>query len=241
MDAKNRNSLSKEQLDLIERFTTAYNAIDHYLRDLLRADQSIHFSQLVREYASRYPRWREQENLRMMGDLRNAVVHQRERSYEYLSIPVPSVVENMERIRDQFKSPERVFPKFQRDVMAFQADDVLSDVLKSINEKDFSQFPIYHKERYIGLLTENGITRWLAKHSTKEMTLIDLGEVNVKDVLSQEEQRKNCQFTPRSSTVLDAENLFAHNAMLEALLISETGKPSEKLIGIITRWDVLNL
>jgi hypothetical protein len=112
MDAVNRNALTKEQLDLIERFLVAYNAIDHHLRELLGADQSPSFSQLVKEYAARYPRWRERENLRMIGDLRNAVVHLRERSYEYLSVPLPSIVENLERIRDQFISPERVYPKF---------------------------------------------------------------------------------------------------------------------------------
>lgn len=49
MHAINKTALSKEQLDLIERFLVAYNAIDHHLRELLATDQSPSFSQLVRE------------------------------------------------------------------------------------------------------------------------------------------------------------------------------------------------
>lgn len=241
MDAVNRNALTKEQLDLIERFLVAYNVIDHHLREQLGADQSPSFSQLVREYAACYPRWRERENLRMIGDLRNAVVHQRERSYEYLSIPLPSIVENLERIRDQFKSPERVYPKFGKVVTSFQAEDVLSTVLTEIHAKDYSQFPIYKQNSFLGLLTENGITRWLANHSTQVMTLIELDEVTVFDLLGQEEQRSNYQFIPRDTTMLDAENFFVRNTLLEALLITQTGKPNEKLMGIITRWDMLSL
>jgi len=241
MDAVNRNALTKDQLDLIERFLVAYNVIDHHLREQLGADQSPSFSQLVREYAARYPRWRERENLRMIGDLRNAVVHQRERSYEYLSVPLPSIVENLERIRDQLISPERVFPKFGKEVTSFQGEDVLSTVLAEIHAKDFSQFPIYKQSSFLGLLTENGITRWLANHSTQVMTLIELEEVSVFDLLGQEEKRSNYQFIPRDTTMLDAENYFVRNTLLEALLISQTGKPNEKLMGIITRWDMLSL
>lgn len=240
MDAVNRNALTKEQLDLIERFLVAYNIIDHHLREQLKSDSITTFSQLVREYAARYPRWREQETLRMIGDLRNAVIHQRERSYEYLSVPLPSIVENLERIRDQFKSPERVYPKFGKEVTSFQAEDLLSEVLKDISEKEFSQFPIYQQNRFLGLLTENGITRWLANHCTKVMTLVELGEVTVKDLLNQEEQRTNYHFVPRGATMLDAENFFIQNTLLEALLITEKGKQDEKLMGVITRWDMLS-
>jgi predicted transcriptional regulator len=241
MDANNRKSLSSEQLDLIERFLSAYNAIDHSLRAFLRKDTNVPFTQLIRDYYEKYPVWREQENLRMIGDLRNVVVHQREQSYGYLSVPVPWIVENTERIRDQFNSPKGVFPDFQRNVLTFQTTDELSIVLKSINKNDFSQFPIYQNEKYIGLLTENGITRWFAKYSTKVMTLVDFSEIIIENVLNLEEQRKNYLFIPRNSSILDVKTHFMQNMMLEALLITEKGKPSERLIGIITRWDVLNL
>jgi predicted transcriptional regulator len=240
MDAINRNKLTKEQLDLIERFQVAYNAVDHYLREQTKSNQSTPFSQMVRDYAARYPHWREQESLRMIGDLRNAVVHQRERSYEYLSVPLLSVVENLERIRDQFISPERVYPRFGKNVTCFNAEDVFSEVLRYISEKEFSQFPIYQQDKFLGLLTENGITRWLAHHSTKVMTLVELDEVTVKDLLIQEERRLNYKFVHRGLIILDAENFFVLNPLLEALLITENGKPNEKLMGIITRWDILS-
>jgi hypothetical protein len=40
---------------------------------------------------------------------------------------------------------------------------------------------------------------------------------------------------------LDAENYFFESILLEALLITHGGKASEKLVGIITRWDLPNL
>lgn len=237
----NLSPLPREQLDLIERFITAYNTVDHEMRKRLGADNGVPFSQLIRDYAARYPRWSDLETLRMLGDLRNAVVHQREYSYAYLSVPVPAVVETMERIRDEFESPERVYPQFAREVFAFQAESPLTDVLGQIHEKGFSQFPIYQRGKYLGLLTENGITRWLAQYASHIMTLVELGEVTALDVLNREEPRLNYQFIARDTAEIDAENIFAQKTLLEALLITQTGKAEEKLLGIITRWDVLKM
>ena len=35
--------------------------------------------------------------------------------------------------------------------------------------------------------------------------------------------------------------LFAETELLEAALITQNGKRSEKLMGIVTRWDVVQL
>lgn len=130
MNTTNRDPLTEEQLDLIDRFVAAYNAIDDYLREKLYHEKSTPFSQLVRGYAALNPRWGEQDFLLKIGDLRNVVVHQRGRSNEYLSVPMLSVVENLERIRNQFKAPKRLFPKFAREVICFQTQAMLSDVLR---------------------------------------------------------------------------------------------------------------
>ena len=177
----------------------------------------------------------------MMADLRNAVVHQRERSYEYLSVPVPSIVENMERIRDKFLTPDRVYPKFKSDVARFQIGDAFMKALQAINEKEYSQFPIYDNNLFKGLLTENGITRWLAHHTIKVMSLVEFGDVLLSDILLEEENRQNFDFIPRGMTMSDAENRFIQNSLLEALLITEGGKQNETPLGIIIRWDTKHL
>jgi hypothetical protein len=73
------------------------------------------------------------------------------------------------------------------------------------------------------------------------MLLIELNEILIKEVFYQEEERQNFQFISRNATLLEAENQFVRHTLLEALLITEKGKPEETLTGIITRWDVLNL
>jgi predicted transcriptional regulator len=70
---------------------------------------------------------------------------------------------------------------------------------------------------------------------------VQLDEVSVEEVLGEEEQRQNCMSIARNKLVDEAIELFADNELLEAILITESGKDTEKLLGIATRWDMLKI
>lgn len=232
--------LSREQLDLIERFIAAQNAIEHHLRDYFGTSKHLAYTRMVREYARRNPSWRDEDTLVKYAQLRNVIVHDKLEAYHYLSVPVLHVVEEIEAIRDRFLNPERVYPQFKGDVITVQLSTSLSDVLKLISKHHFSQFPIYDADQFCGLLTENGITHWLADHTVETMTLVELAEVPVEAVLQNEEARANYQFVARHTLVDDVVAKFSDNIFLEAALITHSGKTSQRLLGMITRWDIMS-
>ena len=92
----------------------------------------------------------------------------------------------------------------------------------------------------MGLLTENGITRWLAKHIERTLSLVDLDEAFVSELLREEEQRNNCPFIGPDVTVDSVRSMYLEQEMLEAVLITENSQRSESPLGIITRWDMLH-
>jgi CBS domain-containing protein len=233
-----QTTVPQEQLDLIERFITAFNSIEGCLREFFNADKSVTISKLLRDYSTRYPRWKDGDQLLRLAEIRNFLVHDRKEMYQYLSIPTVDAVNSIEKIRDSLLAPELVLPRFQRDVITVQYEEPLVNVLKMIEENSFSQFPVYQNQEFVGLLTENGITRWLANHVSRVLTLVDFSDEKAGSVLAEEEKRRNCEFIPRDCTVLEAESKFAANGLLEALFISQNGKSRQSMIGIITRWDV---
>jgi predicted transcriptional regulator len=234
--------LSPEEQDQIERFEAAYNAIDRHLRRTLNKDNYVSFAQLIREFSEAGRLWRtDAEALKTLADLRNVLVHEKTKPRHYLAIPTPLVVAQIEQIRDRILHPELVIPKFQKEVEIVSQDDSLATVLKRISQKDYSQFPVYDGATFKGLLTENGITRWLAHYVSDELAMVDLDEVPVKHVLKQEEKRPNSIFISRNMEVDKVKALFAEHELLEAVVITQNGKRSEKLLGIATRWDVIHL
>jgi predicted transcriptional regulator len=156
-------------------------------------------------------------------------------------VPLASVVLRVEAIYQHLVSPRRAIPAFARRVAVISADDALSEALRLAADQSYSQLPVYRRGRFLGLLTENGITRWLAEHAVaRAETPLDLARVPVSDVLDTEERRHNVDFVSRDESVDQLLHLFVRHPTLEAVLITEHGDPAEALLGIATRWDIVD-
>lgn len=235
-------AVTEDQRVLIDRFITAFNKIDKFLRKQVnKADRNIPFSQVLSDVKASGKIRVNVDYLRTMSDLRNVLTHEQSGVNTYLSVPIPSIVERLEKILDELRNPPKIFPTYKRQVKILNINDPLSEALSAINELNYSQFPIYDGKSYIGLLTENGITRWLAHHTVTELSLIEFSEIPISHVIKREEKRKNNQSLPYDATIYEAEMLFTKNPVLEAILITHSGSLQETLLGIITRWDVLHL
>jgi predicted transcriptional regulator len=233
--------MNPHELDLIERFISAYNAIDFYLETALNIGDKSSFRSLVDLFAKRHRWWRDAEQLRVYASLRNVIIHDKVEPYQYICAPTNDTVETIEAIRDRLLHPQRADKKFLRPVLCLEAGDSLRYVLTLMHEKGFSHFPVYAANQFSGVLTPNGITRYLAHHAAKEDTPLNLDEVEVRYVLAREESRANYFFAPRDEPAEKIAFSFHENTFLEAVLFTEHGGKREKLLGIATRADVLNL
>lgn len=240
LKAYDKTKLSQEELDRIQQLEAAYNEIDKHLRKVLGKDERIPFSSILQEYVRSRPHWTHNADiLRIASELRNLIVHQKTKPYEYPATPTLMIMERLETILKELKNPVLVIPKFQKEVETVSLTDSIAGVLKLIAEKGYSQFPVYAGEQFKGLLTENGITRWLAHHVSEKISLIEFDEATVKEALPEEEKRQNWMFLSRNKAIDDVKQLFSDHELLEAVLITNSGNKKEKLIGIVTRWDIL--
>ena len=227
-----------EPQDLIERFLAAYNSIDAELRHRLQLDPYESFSRVVEAYSAQHRYWPDAQKLRRYAELRNFLAHGPTQPYKRLAIPTQEVVADIEQVR--IRLSELVLPRFQRNVLSLREDTTLAAVLGTIAQTDFSQFPVYTQDgEFVGLLTENGITRWLAHHTVRDIPLVDFDEIPIADVFAEEETLSNHRFIARTKPLGEVVSEFGRNPLLEAVLITHNGKPSEELLGIVTRWDLL--
>jgi predicted transcriptional regulator len=232
---------SEEQKGLANRFLAAHNQIEQHLRHKLAAKDGVAYRQLIVDYQSSHQSWQDGPTLSVLASLRNALIHGPAEAQQYLSIPLPGVVETMERIRDGLLNPELGLPRFARDVVCIDHFANLADVLSLIRAKAISQFPVFDGDRYYGLLTENGITRWFACRALSETMFGELTATPVAQIMQEEEQRENAVFVAPSTEVDEVVNLFATQPILEAVLITEGGQETLSLLGIATRWDIVQI
>ncbi len=230
-----------ENTDLASRFLLAFNAIDEHLRHETQLhEREVSFKRVLDEYAARRRGWRHERDLRRCIGLRNVLVHDQVRPGQPPAVPALNTTELIERIRDGLVNPQRVLPAFQCSVTTLLSSERLDQLLTRIRTSDFSQFPVIESNAFVGLVTENGLTRWLARH-VSTASLLDLAEHSVADVLGCEEARDNFRFVPRSMLLEDLIEAFREQPSLEAVLVTERGGRSTSFLGIATRWDIVQV
>lgn len=225
-----------------DNFLATFNRIENFLNNGNENEEYRPFKRLVRDQIKRNVIIkRNEDKLNKFADLRNAIVHKSTQGTYAIAEPHDSIVEEIEKVEQELINPPKVIPTFQTKVETFKHNNSIADVLKIIRERDYTQFPVYQEEEFIGLLTENGITKWLARNIEED--IISLQETNLVDILEFEEEVDNYIFIGKEMNVYEAEEIFKNfphdRERLDALLITHSGKNTQSLLGIITTWDIL--
>jgi predicted transcriptional regulator len=147
----------------------------------------------------------------------------------------------LERIVTSLRTPEPVGQLFRKQVTCVSEDDTLAMVVKLAFEHGFSQFPVLARERFIGLITETEITRWLGHRALNHGTELDLATVYVRAVLCEKEPNEPrvqifC-FARSDASAEEVISLFAVHPTLQVVLLTANGGSRAEIEGIVTQWD----
>lgn len=183
------------------------------------------------------------DDLLELADLRNAIVHERTDPNFAIAEPHDLIVKKLEMIEWELTKPKAVIPLFSKQVHSFELNAPLSQVLIRIRETAFSQFPIYEGKKFVGLITENGITNWLAQNVEED--IISIQETQLRELLQFEEILDNYIFISRATSIYEASEFFKEHFQkghkLDAILITHSGDENETLLGIITVADIIDI
>lgn len=137
----------------------------------------------------------------------------------------------------------KIYPLFCAKVYTVSQFEPIGNALKLMYENSFSQIPVYEIDIFMGLLTNNTVSRWLGSCVKEE--IFSLYETRIVDVFDYAENSNNYFFIEKCSDVKEALQKFTELELagegIDAVLITENGRPTEPLLGIITRSDIPKL
>ena len=287
-DPRSPSPTSADERSRIDRFEAAYNRIDRELQRILdepREGRRRGFASSLRQIASQRRHFgRHLDFLLEAGELRNALVHNRLGTFEYIAVPTNSTVEQIEAIDEELRKPLPLRSISATDVVMVSVDDRVGRVLALVREKGFVRFPVRRDNRIVALLTASGVVRWIASHdidacalptrtpapartptskptptakdhpradagaldqtlrlSDGERIICTIASVTVGEVLARDHRKDEFAIVPRDSSVEDALALWTRNPRLEAVIITERGKPEETPLGIATATDLIKM
>jgi predicted transcriptional regulator len=224
----------------VAEFQAVFNEIHDALCRFTGKQSGTPFHRVMTIYAGRTADWdREAMFLDRARQLRNVLAHDPLEAGGYAAVPTPGFLARLVEIRDDLLSAPTVGALFGKPVLALQGESSLVEVLSLIAENDFSQFPVFEGAEYLGLLTENGITRWLAHRVGDGKLSVRLDQARARDLIREQEVSDVACFVRPMLTLRELRWMFTGHHLLEAVLITEEGQPSTRLLGIATRWDLL--
>jgi len=233
-----RVRLTSEDRNRIQRFKEEFNQLEQQLRRGFGRKPPL--VQIVKSYAQTHRGWKHEQELLGLLNLRNDISHA-EGTDRLLALPTEFAIRDVRRIRRSIAWLQAVGVRFRKKVEFVNPDTTVATVLSLVSERDYSQFPIEEQGHVKGLITENGITRWFAKRYVSGASWPDPDQTPIKALYRNEENRTAYVIVPRHQSVESAVGEFYSHPDLEAILITEGGKNVLPLLGIITRWDVLDL
>ncbi len=240
--------MSETDQDRAERFIHLFNQIDEFLRATVQErrkdwDRHSSFGSVVREVAKFNGRVREcKDDLIEFADLRNALVHTAGlNGVRYLAEPYPEVIERFEELVASIVDPKRAIHIGTREPRRFEPDEPLSEAIAFMSESGFGQI-VVQGDGDAMLVSSRGITNWIGSHLQDGS--VRLEDVPLSDVVP-DEPDGSFAIIGRDTTIDDIRARFQalvspNGDRLIALIVTHSGKPGEKAIGIITAWDVVS-
>lgn len=187
------------------------------------------------------------DELEYIREIRNFLQHRPELNGEYPIEPNPQILPRIDKLIDNIQNPPKVYDKCVdiSSVCYASYDDKIYPFMVKMKENTYTHIPIL----------DNGVVKGVFSENTLLGALIEDELVYVKDstTFSNPLIKKYCElnnhvseiyrFIKKDTYLEDAKELFVNSFQkqqrLSMLFITQNGKPEEKLLGIVTPWDVL--
>ncbi len=238
----------------IKKFRILYNKLDEVISDRIKEKRNISFIQKLNKFINEYPSYKNiKDEVRLIHDLRNVIIHE-EKYLDDITIPTDAFLDRIADVIKHMNNPQTAIDIASTCVYCCCLDDKISDVIQVMAEKIYSQVPVLSDKNkskdLIGVFSEACIAAILGEQGLglkKEVLLDD--DSRIEDIIEivKEPINEGWDFIPKDLDVYKVQELFHNktfknakleNARLGVLFVTEQGKRDEKILGVITTWDL---
>lgn len=171
---------------------------------------------------------------------RNKITHEKKESI-YLSFS-DDFINKFAEIVNLVKSPNSVYSKSTKNVFGVDVDDNVKEKMTIMIKNNYTHVPVYEGNDLIGVFSESSLFHYLYKDEIVEISnTTKFGDI--KRYIDFENSKELIRFVKRNDRYDQVVNSFIKEfekgEKLSCIMITQNGLNTEKVIGIITVWDVI--
>lgn len=222
-------------------FLDKYRQLEAYVRSQFR----LNSDQSPIAYLMRLPQFRlYYQELDYCRQVRNVLSHNDKIEDSFLVEPSTEMLDLLDGVLKKIQNPVRAkqiaIPKDK--VLCKTLNDFVLPTMREMNEKVYTHIPIMNKGAVCGVFSENTLLSYLVD---EELVCIDQNTVfhDLRPYLPLELHKSESFRFVASNTPLNEIQALFENALEDVdrigmVFVTANGKPHEKMLGIITAWDI---
>lgn len=231
------------------KFQEIYNKLDQHLRKQLEIDDYVSHIHVIKLASEKYSIINSvKDELIQFAQLRNAIVHNPDRKDAHpIAEPHQLIVDKYQIVLNQVLNPKKVssIAVLKKDIYSTSLDDISINVMKMMNRKAYTHAPVLENDKVIGVFSENVVFSYLVKNeiagADEKVKIEEFSEFLPLDSHPSE----FFKFISMGTLVLDVKKLFEEelnkNKRLGAVFLTNNGRESGKLMGLLTAWDLAGI
>ena len=234
-----------------KKFLETYNRLDHYMRSILkRGSGKDSHSFLLREMANRGNSvfQKNQQELLLFADLRNSMVHNPFMDEaDPIAEPHDFIVNKYKKIVDSVMNPPRALETIavpESKIYKIYPKDSVMDIMRVMSRSGYSHVPIMRDGRVLGVFSTDTIFDYLADG----LGTMPINETMlIRDLIDYTKLPNHAndyfKFLPATANLTEVEEEFSDSPVpgkrTAVIFLTDNGKPTGALLGMITPWDLL--
>ena len=187
------------------------------------------------------------EELQYARSIRNLLSHNSKINGNYPIEPNIELVKNLDRLIAYIDKPPKAYDKCIKITNVFHAswDDKIYPIMQEMKKNSYTHVPILNNGVVEGVFSENTLFGALIEEELiyDKISTTFSNDLIKKHTLINNHVSETFVFVKKDLLLEDAKDLFnksfGRNERLSVLFITENGKETEKLLGILTPWDIL--
>ena len=183
--------------------------------------------------------------LDLLREIRNILSHNAGPGGEPVVEPSEDILRKLESVISYVKRSRRAadFGTPADQVYSASPNDRVLHVMRGMCKNGYSHVPVMEKGGMTGVFSSRGLFEYLAERGLDDLSdSLRIGELG-RHIRFDGKDGERYIFVKPETSIVEVRNLFqkhnGRNRRLSAVFVTENGVPGEKLICMLTPWDVM--
>lgn len=233
-------------------FKKEFNKIEQFIATRAKSGSDMFTVQLDELVSKRDPLVTPHvARLREFAKLRNIIEHSSiDIEKAPYAIPHDTTLKSIRDLYGRLTNPQTAFDVATKNITTITKNHDIAEALNMMKEGGFTILPVLDTNKQVAaVFSEYSLVKWLSENMVSDGLVLEKTKISeIEDYLDRpDESDTNSAYLFASRNTLAAdifkkiESSFKNDVRLNATFVTDSGSKNEKVLGLITPWDVARI